>query len=350
MHNAIYYDGGYLLLPEEFSDYEAFMQDLSTKELPARYSMAVLREDHHVNSYSVVKGCSMAPYFLSGYNDEPSTVTITDQSDVYPVHVEVMDQQEYNAKLREVIQQVCPGCLRFKPLSNRVQSLNGHFEEMTLDGVCVFRQESKPSPRVFHDYLFSFGGFFLRDNYAAKNAQDMLDNFKFLYLRYRDAVLHEENGQKTLTVSCRKNELLTPMLTDALSRYIRKISNDTYHVYSAEPLAYTEDTFRELLTAENAEVFRKECKKYGISLGIMEYDPCGAEKVQHALQPLVEHFWLFPLLQTEGKTYCLITDTAQVLKELRYRSPLLEAHHTGISVFDQYRNTHYQISFEMRRN
>lgn len=351
MHNAIYYDGAYLLLPENFPDYETFLQDLRAKALPAQYRMVVLRENHCIAFHSVVKGCSMAPYFLSGYNDAPSTVTITDKSDVYPTCVEVMDQQTYNAKLRDVINVVCPGCQRFKPLTNRVQSLNGHFEEMTLDGVCVFRQESKPSPRVFHEYLFFFGGFFRQSNYASKTAPEMLDTLKdCLYLRYRDAVLNEENGQKALTVSCRKNELLTPLLTDALSRYIRKISDDTYHIRAAVPFAYTEEALNNLLTAENADAFRKECKKYGVSIGMLEYDSCGAEKVHRALQPLAEHFQLFPLLQTENKTYYLITDTAQVLKELRYRSPLLETYHAGISVFDQYRNTHYEISFAMRQS
>ncbi|MBQ9082289.1 MAG: hypothetical protein IJY28_02180, partial [Clostridia bacterium] len=310
MNHAIYYDGAYLLLPDNFPDYEAFLQDLCQKELPAKYRMVVLREDHQVNSYSVVKGCSMAPYFLSGYNDAPSIVTITDKSDVYPAQVEILTQQEYNAKLRERIGQVCPGCLRFKPLSNRVQSLNGHFEEMTLDGVCMFRQESKPSPRIFREYLFFFGGFFRQFNYADKTAPEMLDTLKeCLHLRYRDANLIEENGQKTLTVSCRKNELLTPLLTYALSRYVRKISDDTYHICSAVPFVYTEDVLNDLLSEENAEAFRKECKKYGISLSILEYDPCGAEKVHRALQPLVEHFQLFPLLQTERKTYYLMTDT-----------------------------------------
>jgi hypothetical protein len=139
------------------------------------------------------------------------------------------------------------------------------------------------------------------------------------------------------------------LLTDALSRYIRKISDDTYHIRAAVPFAYTEEALNNLLTAENADAFRKECKKYGVSLGVMEYDVCGAEKIRRALQPLVEHFWLFPLLQTEDKTYYLITDTSFVLKELRYRSPLLQTYHTGISVFDQSQNVHYEISFAMQK-
>lgn len=350
MQNAIYYEGTYYLLPAEFADYDTFHRDLLARQLPAQYHMVELREDHKARNFTVIKGRSMAPYFLSGYHDEPSLVTIANPEDVYPVHVEVMDQTEYNAKLREVINRVCPGCLRFKPLSNRVQSLNGHFEEMTLDGVCVFRQESKPAPRIFHHHLFSFGGFFQRFDYASNNAQEMHDNIKqWFYIRYADVVLEEENGHKTLTLRCKKNELLAPILTDAISRYIEEISEGTYHIRLAEDFSCSEDTLLELLAEKNAEAFRKECKKYGVSLAVLEYDENAAETVRHSLKELVDHFWMFPLVQKAGKEYFLIADISCVLKELRYRSPLLQAHHTSVKLYDQFTNTRYQISFAMQR-
>lgn len=350
MHNAIYYEGTYLLLPEGFHNFEKFIHDLRRKQLPTQYPMVVLREDHKARNFTVIKGRSMAPYFLSGYHDEPSLVTISNPEDVYPVQVEVLDQTEYNARLREVINRVCPGCLRFKPLSNRVQSLNGHFEEMTLDGVCVFRQESKPAPRNFHHHLFSFGGFFQRFDYASKDAQEMHDNIKqWFYARYADVVLEAENGHKTLTLRCKKNELLTPILTNAISRYIEEISDGTYHIRLAEDFCCTEDMLTELLAEKNSETFRKECKKFGVSLAVLQYDKNAAEKVRHSLQELVDHFCVFPLVQSDGKEYFLIADTSYVLKELRYRSPLLQAHHASIDMFDQYQNTRYQISFAMQQ-
>lgn len=348
MQNAIYYEGMYYLLPREFENYDMFIQDLCEKSLPVQYQMVALPEDHQTRNFTVIKGRSMAPYFLSGYHDEPSVVSITDPEDVYPVEVEVMDQDEYNAKLREVINRVCPGCLRFKPLSNRVQSLNGHFEEMTLDGVCVFRQESKPAPRIFHDHLFSFGGFFKRFNYAAKNAQEMHDSIKqWFYVRYADAALCEESGGKTLTLRCKKNELLAPILTNAISQYTEKISEGTYHIRLAEDYICTKSVLAELLTEKNSETFRKECKKYGVSLAILVYDELATEKVRHSLKELVDHFWIFPLLQSSGKDYYLVADTSYVLKALRYRSPLLKAHHAYVSFFDQFKNARYQVSFDM---
>ena len=76
---------------------------------------------------------------------------IDDPSDAFPVEVELFTQKEYNGRLREVILNFCPGCMRYKPISNRVQSLNGHFEEIALNSVCFYRYESRPSPRVFRN-------------------------------------------------------------------------------------------------------------------------------------------------------------------------------------------------------
>ena len=348
-YNAIYYAEAYFLLPEEFESYEAFREDLLKKELPAHYEMTALRENHNVPCSSVIKGQSMAPYFLCGYHDEPVPVVITSPEDLYPVRVEVMDQAAYNAKLRAVINRVCPGCLRFKPLSNRVQSLNGHFEEMTLDGVCVFRQETKPSPRIFHDHLFYFGGFFKHFGYGGEDAQQMRENIQQrFYVRYADAALQEEKDCKTLVLRCRKNELLAPVLTKAIAHYIDEISKGTYRICLAEDFEITEAVLAELLDAKNREAFRKECKKYGVSLAVLRYDADAEEKMRDSLEGLVDHFWLFPLLRKPGETWLLVADTANFLKDLRYRSPFMEACHAGVDVFDQYRDARYEISFAMK--
>lgn len=348
MYNAIFYDNSYYLLPKDFSDYAAFMHDLHQRTLPAQYSLVMLLEDHQIRNHTIIKGRSMAPYFLSGYHDESCTVTITSRDEVYPVHVDIMDQDEYNARLREVVNRVCPGCLRFKPLSNRVQSLNGHFEEISLDGTCVFRQESKPAPRSFHHHLFSFGGFFKRFHYAENDAARMIADIQSrFYARYADAVLEEENDRKILTLCCRKNELLTPILTEAISHYIDHISEGTYHIRLSDGFTCTEDDLKELLAEKNSERFRKECQKYGVSLAVLNYDAQASEQIRRSLKPLIDHFWLFPLLRTDGRDTYLVADTSWVLKELRYRAPLLQTYQTSVDVFDQYKNSHYEISFHM---
>lgn len=350
MQNAIYCKGTYLLLPEEFPDFEAFRKDLRSRTLPAEYSMVVLHENNRQKCFSVTKGVCMTPYFLSGYHDEPSRIRIADITDLYPVQVEILTQAQYNERLREVVNRVCPGCTSFKPLSNRVQSLNGHFDEISLDGVCVFRQETKPSPRSFHHHLFSFGGFFHHFHFDQKNAGEMQEEIKrWFYIRHADAVLESHNEDTVLTLRCKKNELLTPVITDCISRYLEQISEGTYHIHQSELFHCTQESLDLLLAQADSETFRKECKKTGTALAVLEYDPEATDSVRRSLEPLIDHFWIFPLVQTAGKDYYLLTETSTVLKELRYRSPLLQTHNAKISISGQNNTTSYVISFAMEQ-
>lgn len=347
---GFYYKEQYMLLPEEFSDFDSFMADLKEKELPARYETMVLVEDHHARNYTVIKGVSMAPYFLSGYHDDPCTIQISFPEEVYPVQVELMEQAEYNARLRELVNGYCPGCTKFKPLSNRVQSLNGHFEELPLDGTCLYREEVKPSRREFHTPLFFFGG-------AMKRSQDknpdldslMYDLTSRLYLRYQNAELKETGNGKVMTVTCKKKELLPPLLTNALEIYTTNVAWETCIVHSAVPYICTGETIQDLLSEKNREVYRKECKKYGVSLGCLEFDPTAQEEIVESLSELTKHYWLFPLVEQRGKIWYLVTDHSHVLKELRFRSPLLQAHGTSFTEYDQFDNLRYEISFLMKR-
>jgi len=348
MDNAFYYDDRYYLLPEGFDNYGAFIGMLRSRPLPVTVQAVALPEDHRTGSCSVINGRSMAPYFLSGYHDVPTSVTVKDPRDVYPVHVELYGQADYNAKLRKKILEICPGCLRYKPLTGRAQSLNGHFEEMGLDGVCLFRQETKPAPRSFHDHLFSFGGFYMRFQYNEKTAEQMLEELKsFFYARYAAAELCAHGDRKELTLCCRKNELLLPALTDAIGRYLDGITGQTYGIRLSDPVEDVRAWLEAALAPENGEIFQKDCKKYGISIGILEYAPEAAEKVRKSLKPLVDHYWIFPLLQENGREYLLLADTATVLKELRYRAPLLQHHGASIAVHSQYGRKRYTVSFAM---
>ena len=348
MYNAFYYEDNYYLLPEAFSDYGEFIDTIRNSHLPFEVQTVALREDHEVCNYSVKKGRSMAPYFLSGYHDEPVGVLIANAEGIYPAQVEIYDQEAYNEKLRNKILEICPGCLRYKPLSNRVQSLNGHFDEMGLDGVCFLRQETKPSPRIFREHLFSFGGFYHRFDYYNNSASEMLESLKqWFYIRYVGGELYDFGTRKELVLSVAKKELLVPILTNAISDYLHKISHHTYRVPLAQPVEDIAGWLNTILSKENREAFQKECKKYGVSIGLLEYAPQAAEKIRRSLKPLIDHFWMFPLLQKEGKEYYLLADTPYVLKELRYRSPLLQTFDTQISVYGQQGSHCYGISYRM---
>lgn len=347
MANAVYYNELYLLLPNEYPDFASFKAFLDNAQMPVDVSMVVLREDHRIPYWSVRKGESIAPYFLSGYHDEPSLVRFQDSENVYPVTVEIMDQDTYNTRLREVINGYCPGCKRFKPLTNRVQSLNGHHEEITLNGVCFYRYETNPSPRDFHSNLFSFGGFFKRCNWQNEDSATIKEKLAYLYLRYKSAELTESNGQKTLTLECKKGELLAPILTQFVSEYVTSVLDENYIIALKEEFACTEEYLLKVLSTDNQEAFRKECKKYGVSIGVLEYDASAADRIHASLNELEAHYHMHPLVCTPGKNYYLFTDTSYVLKELHYRTPILEAYGASVAVYDQYSNTRYRISFDM---
>lgn len=350
VYQGFYYKEQYMLLPEGFADFDAFLADLKEKELPGRYETVVLVEDHHARNYTVIKGVSMVPYFLSGYHDDLCTIQIDCPEEVYPVQVERMDQAEYNARLRELINDYCPGCTKFKPLSNRVQSLNGHFEELPLDGTCLFREEAKPSRREFHTPLFFFGGAMKRSQGKNPDLDSLMyDLTSRLYLRYQNAELTDGASGKIITVSCKKKELLSPLLTNTLEVYTTNVTWETCIVRPAVPFICTEEAILDLLSEKKQENYRKECKQYGVSLGCLEFDPNAQEEVQASLSELVKHYWLFPLLEAPGKIWYLVTDHSHVLKELRFRSPLLHAHNATFTEYDQFDNLKYEIGFLMKR-
>ena len=339
-----------MLLPEGFDTFDAFMADLRSKELPARYETMVLVEDHHASVHSVTKGVSMAPYFLFGYHDDLCQIQITYPDEVYAVQVELLDQKEYNARLRELINSYCPGCNKFKPLSNRVQSLNGHFEELPLDGTCLYREEIKPSRRSLRDHLFSIGGDFKRDGHRYQDADRILRALSsWMYMKYESGFLSEENYTRYLNVKCKKKEILSPLVTNALETYTSRVTPEVCVVRLGEPYICTEETIRNLLSDKNRETYRKECKKHGLSLGCLEFDANSHAEITESLTELVKHYWLFPLVEQPGKIWYLVADHSHVLKELRYRAPLLQAQKTKYTEYDQYDNLEYTIGFLMER-
>lgn len=348
MKQAAYCNGVYFLLPEDFPDFESFQAYLQSAQMPVTFQAVVLREDHKVPCWTVFKGESIAPYFLSGYHDEPSTVQICDASNVYPTSVEILDQDAYNARLRELIEGYCPGCKRFKPLTNRVQSLNGHHGEISLDGVCFFRYETNPSPRIFHELLFSFGGFFKRNRYAQLGPEEMREKLSWMYLRFQSVDLQDTETGKLLTVECKKKELLAPILVPFLSEYLLGIG-ENYRIQAKTPCSCTEEMLQSLVSEETTDALRKELKKYGLSIGILEYDAAAAEKVRASLEDLEDHFYIHPLALSPGRDWYLFTDTPYVLKALHYHTPLLETYGTTVTVHSQNHTARYHVSFHMPR-
>ncbi|MBE5797732.1 MAG: hypothetical protein E7327_10230 [Clostridiales bacterium] len=348
MPNAIFHRGSYLLLPGEFPTYEALMADLRSRELPATYSMIPLLEDNRVRCWTVFKGLCLAPYFLTGYRDEPSAVQISDPAEVYPAQVECLTQEEYNARLRAVINERCGGCGGYKPLSPKVQSLNAYFQHMSLDGVCLFRYESKPAPRSFGQNMQWLGGGFMRNKYAEKDAETMRQNFReWLHLSCDSAVrTTTADGTTLLTIAPKKKELLPPYLTLAVGHYVHSLTG-TYRIQPDAQPDTSPDALLSLASPERRDAFRRECKKYGVSLADLTWDGQDDGRVMRMLWEQNKHSLLYPLHEAPGRVILLLMDTAEAMKALRFHTPMLQAHSAAITVHSQYHSRRYTVNFTM---
>ena len=177
----------------------------------------------------------------------------------------------------------------------------------------------------------------------------MADELKqWLYARYRDAELQDLGKSKILTLNCGKKELLLPIITSAASFYLMHITKGKYLIRLAEPITDPRAMVDHVLSPENRELYAKECKKYGVSMGILEYDTDGKERIFRALGDLTRHFWMFLLYEEEGKACFLLSDTNYVLTMLRYHTPVLRSYGAKIRVYGQYGNREYAIDYSMK--
>lgn len=266
---------------------------------------------------------------------------------MYPVEIELLSQKEYNERLRSVILEYCPGCYRYKALSNRVQSLNGHFEEISLNSVCFYRQEKNPAPRVFRENLWYLGGFWHHSDPCNMQPSKVVDSIKSrLYLKYDSAGFFEEDPVR-LAVSFTQ-DFFPCILTKALKEYIeKKLTFTDFTLSTPDNICVNADMIRQQHSASNKEDFRKNCKKYGVAMAELHFDHAYEKHVKNAVHSLFEIFFAVLLCEEPGTMYLLALDESGLLKGLYFRSPVLEKAGSKISVYDQYGEKKYRICFDM---
>ena len=341
MEKAIYYREHYYKLLDGV-DFDAFKAGL-----PAEVELTELCENYGLTGPRDL-GISLAPYFISGYEKAAEKVQIDAPGEVYPVDVEILTQEEYNARLREMICEYCPGCRNYKPLSKNVRSLNGHFGEITLDKICFYRWEMKPSPRFFRHLLWGMGGLWRHWLPTEKPLENLMDDFKsWFYMKYESGEFSAEN--KNLFVIKHKKDFFLSVLTQILSEYIESwLYYTEFRLKDSDETAFTEDDVQELLTEAKIEKFRKECKKYGVSLAMLEFPESAREEIEGSLAEHVKHNLFYAVCRAEGKTYYMLTDTPVALKELYFRFPMLEHHGAAVTVYSQADTRKYKIDREMK--
>ncbi len=346
-HLAFFYRDSYYLVPDQYTSFEDFYRSIDIKE-PIK--VRLLTERNRIPSYNVEKGICIAPYFYSEYGYADVEIAICDTSDLFPVEVELFSQKEYNEKLREVILNYCPGCLKYKPISNRVQSLNGHFEEISLNSVCFYRQNVKPSPRVFRNNLRGLGGLWHHYDPAERQPNDVLDSIKSMtYLKY-DSAFRDENVPSLLNVSF-KPDFFVQALSGVLSHYIENALSFTEFRISFDSRATNNDEeFDRQISDGNREVFQKNCKKYGVALAELTYAPEFDEKITRSLESLIKSYYVSVLWKDGCRLLLLLLDECNFMKELHFRVPLFEAALSHIKVYDQYGEKQFKISFNMEQD
>ena len=348
MYNAIYYQDAYLLLPPELPEFGAFLADLRSRELPATYRLLPLLEDNRVRHSRFSRGVCMAPCFLTGYRDEPLSVRIDDPSAVYPVQVELLTQEEYNARLCAVVRKCCPGCRDYTPISGNEASLAGRHEEISLNGVCSFRWETRSRPRCFSDDLKLLDAPLLR-RLPGLTEQELCKEIT-LYTGLPVAIAQKviaPDGAVTLRVQPTKPSPLFPLLTRAAGHYMQSLSGSALRM-EPHPLP---DLSPEALTALTAwecrSALRKDCRRYGAALAELTWDGQDDGRVAASLA-LLERKALLSVLHAEaGRAFLLMLNVPMALKELRFRTPLLEAHGAALTVHSATHSRRCTINFDM---
>ena len=130
---AFFYDYRYYLFPD----------GMTPEELKAAGKVRVkhLREER-----------CMAPDFIYESIVE-ETLKIEVPERVFEVEVNLYTGAEYDAILKKHVDRVCPGCERYE--DDGTDNLDGHHEEMSLDGVCYLRNgEDEPWSFGYCTFVF----------------------------------------------------------------------------------------------------------------------------------------------------------------------------------------------------
>ncbi len=348
VRQGFFYLNTYFLLPDGYADEAAFLQYAHQTNAPLTVQAIILREDSEAGHDPYELGVCIAPYFIADYLKEPEELIIEYPGEVYPAQVELLTQLEYNDRLREQVMAHCAGCRGFGGLNEKDSSLSGHFEEITLDGFCPYRWETRNSPRNFNNALYDFGYAWGRYNYANQSADDLMDDIKFdLKLSYASGALVDDQNGRTLVLYCKKPSLIQTALTDILAKCISGDWEKKYHIRLNGRADIDKAAVMTLLTPKKIASTRKELSKYGVKIAILEYDSCGENSMLLFLNTLVSESLGWILHAEPGKAICLLTGEYAIMR-LRCAAPMLEPYSTIVTLYDALKTVQYKVSFGMQ--
>lgn len=133
---AILYNGEYFMLPEGCENGAALIGKYKGKQV----TLPWLRE---------IK--CMAPYFVTDRISKKTLVFSRDDP-VFDCEAELLTADEYNSRMRTLINGHCADCSGYTPIDDTDGSLEGHHEEITLDDVCFLKDEHNDEEHDFPPY------------------------------------------------------------------------------------------------------------------------------------------------------------------------------------------------------
>ena len=131
---AVFYKFKYYIFPEEF-------QNLNQIACGTVINAKRLKEEN-----------CMAPDFIYESMVEES-VEIEDTKLLFEASVNLYSAKEYDACLSEQVKRVCPGCRRFID-DGKELDLEGHYREISLNGVCYEREDERSVSLLNRIYWF----------------------------------------------------------------------------------------------------------------------------------------------------------------------------------------------------
>ena len=135
--SAFLYEGRYYLLPDEAGSVAELMEKFGRGE------PCICRE--------LLSDKCMAPYFVMEHSRRQKLRL--KHSLVFPVDVWVLSHEEYNERLRNLVEEHCPSCPHYHKTTSDARSLDGYHEEISLNRVCFMREHwEQQSVETARDY------------------------------------------------------------------------------------------------------------------------------------------------------------------------------------------------------
>lgn len=155
---SIYYEDHYYKIPDDYADFGEFVRKTD-------FSKPIALVEYRQ------KTC-WAPYFTE---ESCADVMIMIEYPEFLIQAQgfLMRQKDYDAQLSALVSTNCPGCLRY---GDDPENLDGHYDEMSLDGTCFEKDVEKEF--FFH---YGFEHFWAMFKHNQKKIESWIDQGKIAF-------------------------------------------------------------------------------------------------------------------------------------------------------------------------